>query len=278
MRVITISRSYGSAGSLFGRKLADRLGFRYMDEAAIGRMKTDKEGTAALMMTLEDEISPGFVDRFSELVQNRSYFKTALTVGVYSLVLKRDAIVVGGGGHLILQGYPMKVSLQIYRNLFDRVQDIARDKGIGQDQALDLIEKKDKEKKKFVSYYFDADLFDPIAFDITFNASKVSLDDALDLTESYCRRYFERIDPEKAEKFARSRLLENRAQLALFHLNLMQSGKISFEAPEPDVVVVSGVIGGLEDKERVLKALRNLKGVNNVVDKLKTGILSRMLY
>jgi len=64
----------------------------------------------------------------------------------------------------------------------------------------------------------------------------------------------------------------------LFHLNLMQSGKISFEAPEPDVVVVSGVIGGLEDKERVLKALRNLKGVNNVVDKLKTGILSRMLY
>lgn len=249
-----------------------------MDEAAIRRMKTDKEGTAALMMTLEDEIAPGFLDRFSELMQTRSYFKTALTVGVYSLILKRDAVVVGGGGHLILQGYPMKVSLQVYRNLFDRVQDIARQKGIAQDEALDLIEKKDREKKKFISYYFDADLFDPIAFDITFNASRVSLDDALDMTESYCRRYFERIDPAKAEKFAQARLLESRAQLALYHLNLVKSGKISLEAPESDVLMVSGVIGGPEDKERVLRALRSLKGVNKVVDRLKTGILSRMLY
>ena len=58
----------------------------------------------------------------------------------------------------------------------------------------------------------------------------------------------------------------------------MQSGKISLEVPESGVVVASGVIGGSEDKERLLKALRSLKGVNSVVDKLKTGILSRMLY
>ena len=249
-----------------------------MDEGSIARMKTDKEATAALMMNLEDEISPGFLERFTELMHNRSYFKTALTVGVYSLILKRDAVVVGGGGHLILQGYPLKVSIQVYRNLFERVRDISREKGIGQDEALDLIEKKDREKKKFISYYFDADLFDPTAFDITFNATRVSLDDALDLTEIYCRRYFERVDTEKAEEFAQARLLENRAQLVLFHLNLMQSGKISLEVPESGVVVVSGVIGGSEDKERLLKALRSLKGVNSVVDKLKTGILSRMLY
>ena len=96
MRVITISRSYGSAGSLFGRKLAERLGYRYMDEGSIARMKTDKEATAALMMNLEDEISPGFLERFTELMHNRSYFKTALTVGVYSLILKKRCSCGGG--------------------------------------------------------------------------------------------------------------------------------------------------------------------------------------
>jgi cytidylate kinase len=278
MRVVTISRSYGSAGSLFGKKLAERLGYHYVDERYIVRMKTNKEATAVLMMNLEDEKSPGFLDRLGELMNNRSYFRTALGVALYDLVLKRDIVVVGGGGHLILQGYSSKISLQIYRNLFDRVQDIANEKGIGQDEALDLIEKKDKEKKKFISYYFDEDLFDPASFDITFNASFVNLDNALDMMESYCKRYFDRVDTEKAEKFAAARLLEKRAQLAVFHMTLMKSGKISFDVPEPGVLMVNGIIGGLEEKGRLLKGLRSLKGVDKVIDKLKTGVLSRMLY
>jgi cytidylate kinase len=278
MRVVTISRSYGSAGSLFGKKLAERLGYHYVDERYIVRMKTNKEATAVLMMNLEDEKSPGFLDRLGELMNNRSYFRTALGVALYDLVLKRDIVVVGGGGHLILQGYSSKISLQIYRNLFDRVQDIANEKGIGQDEALDLIEKKDKEKKKFISYYFDEDLFDPASFDITFNASFVNLDNALDMMESYCKRYFDRVDTEEAEKFAAARLLEKRAQLAVFHMSLMKSGKISFDVPEPGVLMVNGIIGGLEEKGRLLKGLRSLKGVDKVIDKLKTGVLSRMLY
>jgi len=278
MRVITISRSYGSAGSLLGRRLSERLGYHYVDERSIARMKTNKEATAVLMMNLEDEKSPGFLDRLAELMDNRSYFRTALAVALYDVALKRDVVVVGGGGHLILQGYPLKVSIQIYRDLSDRVHDISVEKGIGQDEALDLVERKDKEKKKFISYYFDEDLFDPTAFDITINASHVSLDDTLDLMESYCKRYFERIDTEKAEEFAAAKLLEKRAHLAIFHMNLIRSSKVNFEVPEPRVIVVNGVIGGSEDKGRLLKGLRSLKGVDKVIDKLKTGVLSRMLY
>ena len=278
MRVITISRSYGSAGSLFGRKLAERLGYRYVDERFITRMKTNKEASAVLMMNLEDEKSPGFLDRLTELMHNRSYFKTALAVALYDLVLRRDVVVVGGGGHLMLQGYPFKISVQVYRNLFDRVQDISAEKKIGQDEALDLIEKKDKEKRKFVSYYFDKDLFDPAAFDITFNASFIALDDALDLIEYYCDRYFQRIDPENAERFISAKFLEKRAQLALFHMNLMRSARVNFEVSEPGVLTVKGVIGGSEEKERLLKALRSMKGVDKIVDEVKTGVLSRMLY
>jgi cytidylate kinase len=278
MRVITISRSYGSGGSLFGRKLAERLGYRYVDERFITRLKTDKEASAVLMLNLEDEKSPGFLDKLAELMHNRSYFRTALSVALYDLVLRRDVVVVGGGGHLILEAFPMKISVQVCRNLYERVRDISVEKEIGQDLALDLVQRKDKEKKKFIRYYFDADLFDPTAFDITFNASHMVLDDASDFMENYCRRYFDRVDLEKAEAFASAKLLEKRAQLALFHMNLVNSGRVDFEVPEPRVLIVKGVTGGPEDKERLLKALRSLKGVDEVIDKLKTAILSRMLY
>jgi cytidylate kinase len=258
--------------------LAERLGYHYLDERSITRMKTNKEAISVLMLNLEDEKSPGFLDRLTELMHNRSYFKTALAVALYDLVLKRDIVVVGGGGHLILQGFPSKISIQVYRNVFDRVQDISKEKGVRQDEALDLVEKKDKEKRKFISYYFDEDLFDPTAFNFTFNASHVSLDDALDLMEIHSRRFFERIDMEEAERFATARLLEKRAQLALFHMNLMRSSKINFEVSGPRVLTVNGVIDGTGEKERLLKALRSLKGVDKVIDQVKTGVLSRMLY
>ena len=278
MRVITISRSYGSAGSLLGRKLAERLGYQYVDERSISRMKTNKEAASVLMMNLEDERSPGFMDRVAELMHNRSYFRTALGVAIYDLILRKDVVVVGGGGHLILRGYPLKVSIQIYRNLSDRVHDISIEKNISQDQALDLVESKDREKRRFISYYFDEDLFDPISFDITLNASHVSLDDALDLIEGYCKRYFDRVNTEEAELFAEARLLEKRAQLAVFHMNLMRNSKIVFKVSEPRILAVKGVVGGAGEKERMVRGLRSLKGVDKVIDQLKTGVLSRMLY
>mgnify|MGYP005837335485 CR=1 FL=1 len=278
MKVITISRSYGSAGSLFGRKLAERLGYKYVDDRFITRMKTNKEASSVLMLNLEDEKAPNFMDRFSELVNNRSYFLTAITVALCDLVLRRDIVVVGGGGHLILEGYPCKIRLQIYRNLLDRVLDIAQEKGIGQKEAIDLVEKKDKEKKRFISYYFDRDLFDPSAFDIIFNASSVPIEDALDMVEVYSNRYFEKVDMEDARIFAAKKLLENRAQLAVFHLDLARKGRIVFEARDEGVLEVKGIIGGTEQKERLLKALRSMRGVNKVIDQLKVGILSRQIY
>jgi osmotically-inducible protein OsmY len=83
---------------------------------------------------------------------------------------------------------------------------------------------------------------------------------------------------EEAERFATARLLEKRAQLALFHMNLMRSSKINFEVSGPRVLTVNGVIDGTGEKERLLKALRSLKGVDKVIDQVKTGVLSRMLY
>jgi hypothetical protein len=61
-------------------------------------------------------------------------------------------------------------------------------------------------------------------------------------------------------------------------MNLMRSSKIVFEVSEPRILAVKGVMGGMGEKERLLKGLRSLKGVDKVIDQLKTGVLSRMLY
>jgi cytidylate kinase len=278
MKVITISRSYGAAGTLFGRELAQRLRYHYVDEGFVTKAARNKEVTGALIENLEDENAPDLVSRVKDLMSNRNFFKIALATAVYDLVLQKDVILVGGGGHLILQDYPALISVQVVRNLVDRVRGIAEEKQVSYEEALGAIEKKDKEKERFVGYYFEQKLFDPVMFHFTVNSSHMALEDALSVVAGYAEKHFSKVDMGEAETFLKTRLLQKRAQLTLFQLDLTRAGKVELEVFDERNLTVKGVVGGKEEKERLLKRLRNLKGVDRVTDQLKVGILSRLIY
>lgn len=279
MMVITVSRSYGSAGSLFARRIADTLGFVYADEAFINRIGRDPEVSEPLLASLEDEPSPSLLQRSKDLLSRKSFFKLALSACIYDFALKHDIVFVGGGAHFVLEHYPGLLSIQVVRNMSDRIRDISHDKSISYEEALDLIEQKDRAKNKFISYYFDADLFDPLKFHITFNASLVSLDEALTFAASLARRHFSEVNREEAQGFLERRLLEKRAEILLAGRETAGDfGKVTFEATSVDTLLVKGVIGSEEKKKRLLKTLWNLKGLKGIEDQLKVGVLSRLIY
>jgi len=279
MMVITVSRSYGSAGSLFARRLAENLGYSYADELFINNIGYDSGVSGALLASIEDEPSPNFFQRAKDLLTRKSSFKTALSACIYDFALKSDIVFVGGGAHLILENYPGMVSIQVMRNLSERIRDIAAEKNISYEEALRLIEKKDKAKKNFISYYFDRDLFDPLKFHLTFNSSLVSLADAIDISSNYANKYFSCVDHEEAKTFLRKKLLEKKAEILLSRQDFGSDfGKISFEAIDVDILSVKGIIGGEEEKKQLFKTLWNVRGLKKIEDNLKFGVLSRNLY
>lgn len=278
MRVITVSRSYGSAGTIFARQLSEALGYGYADEALISKINEAEGVRETLAVNVEDESAPGFLEKVAELANNRNFFKVALETSVYDLALKGDLVFVGGGAHLVLEGFPCLFAVQIVRNLRDRVKAIAGEKGISYDEALNLVKKKDKHKANFIRHYFDRELFDPTMFHLTINASRVPIDDAVEMVAAEARKIFSSVDDRETERFLRKRLTERKAQLVLFSLDLTHEGKITFEAQDEGVLIVKGVIGGKTEKEHVLETLSKLPEVNRIDDQLSIQVLSRMLY
>lgn len=279
MLVVAVSRSYGSAGSLFAHRLAERLGYVYADEAFINSIGRDAEISEALRVSIEDEPNPSLLQRARDLMTRKSSFKLALSACIYDFVLKNDIVLVGGGAHIVLEHHPGMVSIQVLRNMSDRIRDIATDKKISYEEALKLIEEKDRAKKRFISYYFDRELFDPLRFNITFNASLVSLDDAVDMTAVYVKKHFSEVDRESAKMFLLKKLLEKKAELLFADQDIAGDfGKVTFEAVDVDTLLVKGVVGGEEKKKQLLETLWNLKGLKKVEDRLKFGVLSRLLY
>ncbi|OPY75021.1 MAG: cytidylate kinase [Syntrophorhabdus sp. PtaU1.Bin058] len=265
-------------GTLFARRLSGVLGYQYADEALINKINETQEVRDALAVNVEDENAPGFFERVAELANNRNFFKVALETCIYDLALKDDLVFVGGGAHIILETFPCLFTIQIVRSLRDRVKAIADEKRISYDEAFDLVKKRDKHKADFIRHYFDRDLFDPTMFHITINTSLVSVDDAVEMAVNQAGRAFKPADNSEASLFLKKRLMERRAQLVLFGLNLTHSGRITFEAQEGGTLIVHGVIGGNDEKEHVLSVLSNLPEVTRIEDRLKVEVLSRMLY
>lgn len=277
MRVVTVSRSYGSGGSEFAGQLAKRLDYRYVDEAFIKEIEGSTEQCSPLLSSIEDEVGPGFLERLADLMTNRIFYKTALSLCLYELALADDVVVVGAGANLVFADYPSAISLQIVRKLSDRVRAVVQDKSLSVDDALELIQDKDKEKSKWIKSYFDKELFDPLLFHLVINLGSVTLDKALALVAPFSATLFEDVNLEVSEIWLKNRLLERKAEMAVLHLGLAHGPMIDFHA-EGGVLTAKGVLGGKGEKEELLETLAKLSGVTSVIDEVKVGILSRMLY
>jgi CMP/dCMP kinase len=277
VKVIAVSRSYGSGGTELAEQLARTFGCLCADGAYIKGIEQSIHTCSPLLASMEDEVAPGFLEKLAGLMNNHSFSKTALSLCLYELALKGDAVIVGAGGHHIFADYPAMISLQVVRRLSERVKKIASERNLKFDDAIELVHDKDKEKSKFMKDYFDKELFDPLMFHLVVNLSLVSQAQAIALLSSFSSSFFGVLQPEICEAWLRNRLLEKKAEIVLFHLGLTRGPKIEFDADNGHLTV-RGVVGGKHDKEELLGVLARLSEVTTVTDELRVEVLSRMLY
>lgn len=278
MAIITVSRTHGSAGTMYAAKLAERLGYACYGSEILkdpGRFAGDN----FCELCAEEPEAPSFFERFEELMSNRNFYKTILHACVYDLALKDNVVFAGMGAQVILSGIPGAFHVRVVRRLSDRVRAIAQVKNTSTDDALSLIEKMDHSKKEFMSHYFDTDPSDPTLYHLTVNSSRVPLEYAVDVAETYVTRYIAPEQMTEAKALLGRRLLEKKAETMLFKLDMVHDyGKVTFEAREDGVLAVRGVVGGEHAKKKLFEALEGLRNVQKIEDHVKVSVLSHILY
>jgi cytidylate kinase len=279
MGIITVSRMYGSGGTVLAQEIAKRMGYTYVADRSFINRICEVRWTQASEADLEDELAPTLYERIEELMSNRSLYRVNLMLNVYEQALRDNVVFVGLGTHIILEGIPNVINIQAVQRLSERVRAVANTKNISLDNALALINKMESQRKKFINHYFEKNLTDPTLYHLILNASYVTLEDAVDIVSGYAKKYCSPEGTAEAGRILRNRLLEKRAEMLLFRLNMVHNfGKIVFEAKEEGVLLVKGIVGGEGEKTKLLEALEQLEDVKKIEDHLKKGILSRNLY
>ncbi len=180
---ITISREAGSGGQLVAKGIAKRLGFDLFHREVIQEMAESAQVSSRLLETLDEKGLSMLEDWVSSLVHERHLWpdqylqhlmKVIATIGRHG-----RAIIVGRGANFVLPP-EKRFRVRIVAPQELRVQNVARDLDIPVDEAKRRVIRTNSDRRAFIRKYFNADISDPINYDLVINTETLSVDAAID--------------------------------------------------------------------------------------------------
>ncbi len=164
-KIITITRQYGSGGHAVGEKLAEMLGIKCYDrdlitmaaeksgmsEEALGNV--DEKAASSLLYTLVmgSNMYHSTVDQFNVPINDKLFCLQSDIIR--EIAEKEDCIIVGRCADYVLAEHKACIKVFIYGDFDRRVQTVAKQKGISESEARDLVMKNDKRRANYYNYY-----------------------------------------------------------------------------------------------------------------------------
>ena len=181
--VITISKEPGAGGNLLAQKIAERLDLDLFNRDIIREIAESSKISASVIETLEKKRLSGVEDFISSLV-NKHYLYPGLYLEhlmkvVCTIAEHGRAVIVGRGANFILP--PEKTfSVRMVAPLDVRIQNIAHRFGVSTEEAKRRVIRRESRRSAFVRQFFNADISDPIHYDLTINTGNLSMASAVE--------------------------------------------------------------------------------------------------
>lgn len=171
MAVITISREMGSEGTYVAKKVAQELGYHFVDKNLIEQILNQY---GFVQFEKEYESGPGFWTRFDGLRVRMVEFSNR----VIEAVARQDNVVIEGrGSFAVLHNFVDVLNVRVQAPFAVRVNRVMAQQGISDlDKAEAIVKESDKVRIAFVESWYGVRWDSANAFDVVIDTGKVSPD------------------------------------------------------------------------------------------------------
>jgi cytidylate kinase len=174
MSVITISRDFGSEGEYIAEKIAQTLGYHFVDKeffAAVlnqyGLVEFDREYDAL----------PGFLEKWdAHRMERRVEVVHMLNRAIRAVGQHGNVVILGRSGFEVLAPYADILHVRLQAPFIVRVSRVMKELKIPQEEAEDFLKENDKVHLAFTQEYYKMPWDAIHAFDLVINTNKVSPD------------------------------------------------------------------------------------------------------
>lgn len=179
--IITLSREPGSGGNIIAQKLAEKLELDLFHQEILHEMAKESKISAQILKTLDEKGLSILEDWISSLVRDRhlwpdQYLKQLMKV-IVAIGEHGRAVIVGRGANFILPPDDC-IKVRIISPQQTRIQNVAKTFSVPENKAKRRVIRSESDRRAFVRKYFNAEIADPVHYDIVINTGTQSMDRA----------------------------------------------------------------------------------------------------
>ena len=181
--VITVCMEPGAGGCLIAEAVAIRLGLDFFHRDMIHKISESADISSTIVESLEKERLSGLQDFISSIVKDQYihpniYLDHLMTV-VGTIGKHGSAVVVGRGANFIIPPKD-RFAVRVVAPLDQRIENVARRFSVPADTAKRRVMVRESRRQAFVRQSFNADLCDPIHYDLMINTGNMNIETAVD--------------------------------------------------------------------------------------------------
>ncbi len=185
--VITISREPGSGGRIVATELGKKLGLDVFHQEIINEMAESAQVSSRILKTLDEKGLSVLEEWITSLVDNRhlwpdQYLRHLMKV-IGTIGKHGSAVIVGRGANFVLPSEG-RIRVRIIAPLDLRVENVSSNFGVSAEEAKRRIIRTESERRAFIRKYFNADIADPINYDLVLNTGTLSIEAAANVIKS----------------------------------------------------------------------------------------------
>lgn len=177
MAIITVSRGSFSGGKMLAEAVAQKLGYRCIDRNQIIQ-KAEAWGVSQDDLRTAIEKPPSF---FGQSAQTKYIYLAFMQAALTEEVRSGKGVYHGLGGHLLLRNGPRVLRTRIIAPMEFRIEHVQSRCQYSRKQAIEYIEKVDRDRRQWTRFLYDVDWTDASLYDLVINLEQMSLAEACDV-------------------------------------------------------------------------------------------------
>jgi cytidylate kinase len=180
--VVSVSSEPGSGGQVIAKSIAEQMGYDLFQRDIIREIADSADIGASVIESIEKERLSGIEDFIATLVSRRYLWPEIYLeqlMKVISVIGKHGMAVIAGRGANFILPPNERLSIRVVAPIELRIQNISRLLNIPEDEARKRVIMTEAKRRAFIRKSFNAEIADPINYDLTFNTEFIRYEAAV---------------------------------------------------------------------------------------------------
>jgi cytidylate kinase len=262
MSIVAISETAGSLGNEIGRRLAERLGYRFADREIIAKA-AEQFGENVKDLRHGAEEKPTLWERLTD-TQHR--YKAYVEAIILEMASGDNVVLAGLASTIVLR--PVAHAVRIRSNAPERTraERVEQQQGLTRDAALDYVRQTDHERAARVKFLYHVNVDDPLLYDVVFNTERLTADEGARLVQEALQ------EPRFQTSAVSHRLLIDLSIVAGAKAAFLASSLIDphrvFVSANGGYVSLSGTVDAEDGRKLAQEAVAKIPGVTGVLNEI----------